>query len=153
VGRDWRAIATVCAIGPIVRASGASGSENYYALNVDDDGGGFDIVAVLRYLSGSYTNITGTLPLASRVPVGGVLELRVSGTGSTVTLTALINGTVLGTGTDTSGSRIISAGAVGLRITGSGSGTDIIRTLWAGTAGGPSASVSPGSATVAYGNS
>jgi hypothetical protein len=90
-------------------AAGAitAGSSNCYLLNVWGNEW-----AIYKYINGNQSAIaqgTGVTMVAN-----GIARLEVEGSGGTVTLRAYYNGTLRGTGSDTSGTRIVSAGAVGV---------------------------------------
>ena len=106
----------------------------------------------VQYQVDQYDNPTTTSVIApgvfgAQIQTNDVIELQVSGAGATVTLTLLVNGTVIATGTDTSETRFTAAGLVGLRCTSTGS--DSVRAIWAGAIGGASEAITPSSATVA----
>ena len=129
---------------------GTYGSQSYYWIQFGIGSPSFFYVycwtGVTQVNLIALTNIT--------LNAGDVLTLEVSGTGSTVTLTVLQNGTQVAQGTDTTATRITAAGSVGVRIPISpspGGDKALIATLWAGAIGGPSASLSPSSASVAWG--
>jgi hypothetical protein len=135
--------------GIMVRLVGSPGSEDGYLCYSVGASGSTISVGFLRWIHGDTYTLLGTLQTVSAA-AGDVLFYTVAGTGSTVTLTVYQNGSLVYTIGDTNAARITSAGRVGIRILnggGAGSG-DFVRTLWAGSTSGPSAGVSPSSATV-----
>jgi hypothetical protein len=148
VGADAIPGATV---GCCVRTVGSSGSQSYYFFQLNISAG-VGVFNAYLYVNGSgYTQI-GSNVTGISVATGDTFSCSVSGTGSSVTLTAGHNGTQIFSGTDSSSGRLTSAGAVGLRVVGGSSGNpDVLRTLWAGATSGPSQGITPSSASVLYG--
>jgi hypothetical protein len=92
-----------------------------------------------------------TQNLASQVAAGDTLTVSVADTSPPV-ITVYHNGTQIYQVSDTN-NYATSAGQAGVEISEDATGNigDVIRTVWAGAIGGPSAGISPPSAAVAYG--
>jgi len=133
--------------GPCARCSGANGSTSGYFLQVTSTG---LFGALYQIVAGNPTQI-GSNFTAPYAATNDTFSLQVSGSGATVTLTVLYNGTQLYQTTDTSAARITAAGSAGFLDYDNANGNDVVRTIWAGAIGGPSAGISPSSASVSYG--
>lgn len=84
-----------------------------YFLTYDSGSAGYIVV---RYNQSSLGFAVVGAAFAAAAPTGNTtLGLMVSGSGAAVTLTGLLNGSTLGSVSDTSASRLVSAGSVGLR--------------------------------------
>jgi len=124
-------------VGVSLRVQGSSGSQSYYFAQVYYTGSQFKL-QVYRWDGSAYHQV-GTTQTLSSVVAGDTFMVTVAGAGSTVTLTVSQNGMNVFSGTDTASGRITTAGIVALRINVDHGGHDIMRTVWAGAIGGPTA--------------
>src|SRR5262249_10328793 len=134
----------------LARATGAAGAEDTYGLSIA--GGN---VSFWHYTAGYSTYYQVGSYHSVSIAGGDVLTLKVEGTDPSVTLTAYKNGVQVAQETDSDVRRKTTVGSAGLIAkTGSGVASDLAMfdVLWAGSIGGPSASISPSSATLNHGD-
>ena len=95
-------------LGPAVRCQ--AGARTCYALVPPN----LITLRVLKFVAGSFTELANLD--ATLVSGVSVIKLSVSGVGATVTLEGFVNGSSVGTTTDTAGDRIVAAGSLGVFI-------------------------------------
>lgn len=157
LGVNWSA-AGIYQAGIALRCSGtAPGDTQGYVVRIYNSGNVtgpplvLDAVRLDTNNSAGGTYTVGSDHSISTPNPGDTLTVRCQGSGSTVTITAYLNGTLATSWTDTGAHRITTAGQAGVWLYQSGtSSTDVIRTVWAGAIGGPAESITPSTASVQY---